>query len=370
MELKLVALSLHKYQHKLSNRLRCHIRVSSGASSWAKVAWDSLAIDEGCLDAPIDASVYKSTQEFVEGLTLKCEGGPSDVEQLYQFLATTKHEKGSDIGKFTTYINSIDEEEDQNLCSLQSKLKAAMYRAVSLILDEYGFFSDDWQDTLKIDGAEGGQDADCFRLLSWAVQTILKSETSGNARAVLRETLQRSNLAVSIAEAKDEAVGKPVDAIVAVWSELWEAELAIQCAPTITVTDATSKSLATLQKFNGLMSTSSVSSTIEKVVTRITCSDDDEQATTGFLQAAAQLSGVLPRCVAPHIDAAKAYKQIKLAVSGLGDGKSLGVVQATNMLRSYKKIVDPLAKKPGVTKWQDILTEEWNTCFTDLLKKV
>ncbi|CAK0820140.1 unnamed protein product, partial [Prorocentrum cordatum] len=218
-DLRVEALRVHANKEKLSNRLRCLIRVGAGSTNWARAAWERTPFAEFAgtsegvaLDSTVQQMMITICAEIK---TFTSGDNGASVEKLFEIVSRTVMDTGGrlkDIDTFAKCMDSLDDEkasqEASTLISLKNELLAALGNAMTEILAYYDRFSDNLENVYAVSACCAGDtsgmasDADCFRLFSGIAKIILKFEIGVPERAVVQEAKLRAELVVDANETK------------------------------------------------------------------------------------------------------------------------------------------------------------------------
>ncbi|CAK0814790.1 unnamed protein product, partial [Prorocentrum cordatum] len=326
---------------KLSSRLRACMRVSAGTACWAKAAWDRLPTSSsaGCAgDCVLQDSVVKSVRQFVEGLgdaicRLDNQRGIASLWGMIGGMAADDEILAS-VEAFSKYFDGLDDNGDTKdvdyaaHVALRDNVVRLLCDSISRILGYDNNFS------MGLARGDCG-DADPFKVLSKVAWPILLFDIPPPARATIKDMKSRCDVIVKVNIVKTQCGMKPCESSLMQWSDAWQDESVISCAPKLPSDDALPAMRA--ETFN---------------------------------KVASELKDALPPDVQLHVAAVRAYNLIKGTATSCLQGKLVGCMQATSALKSHADLVAPVGDKAELKEWKPVLIGEWGKRFQDILKKV
>ncbi|CAK0810867.1 unnamed protein product, partial [Prorocentrum cordatum] len=232
----------------------------------------------------------------------------------------------SSVATFSKHMDTVDDEGDhegQQLYKLKGDLVSNIFRAQQVVVDFSGglagfvgsIFSDDFSSYVGV-AFDLHSDANIFIIAIGAANTLLQFDIPAAERAVLKEALQRCEVAVKVCEAK--------------------AHTAKRCDE--------SRSIVGSPK----------------------C----ELATQNFFFVIAKLIGALAPEVSALVESAKARRSITVTAEQVLAGKAAGCMQSTSALRLVESLIEPVSTKTEVQEWRAALMEQWGTSFQELVDKL
>ncbi|CAK0861312.1 unnamed protein product [Prorocentrum cordatum] len=378
-DLRVDALKVHADKEKLSNRVRCMIRVGAGATNWARAAWERSPFQEiaGTSEgSELDSDVKKSIVELRDSINdLLCGENVSYIEKLYEVLmvGVTSESHSQHFDCFSTHMDSLGDTEgttSTELISLKDGFLQATGKGLEEILNYYDNFAGNLETIYGIrcgvgDTSKMTSDADCFKFLSAAAKTILTFEIGVLERATIQEARRRADLLARASAVKMRMPGMALENVVCLWSDLWVQEGAITCAPRLA--DKASSLSSAFETFNELVATSPISTPIMSMITQLASSDGCCSVTPRVLQTATERAGCLPPGVQPIVQAMRSYFMVKRVMEAKTSGKVVGTIQLTNALKSYSLMVEPISSKSELAEWKELLITEWSCTFDQLV---
>ncbi|CAK0880225.1 unnamed protein product [Prorocentrum cordatum] len=387
--LRVMGVQLVNNKEKLSSRFRVCMRVNAGAANWAKAAFDRLPTSSsigGADDCVLQESVVKSVQQLTASLEDTCgrldnQNGIAVLWELIGGMAADDEIIGS-IEAFSRYFDGLDDNDDTKdpayteHVALKDKFVRQLCNSTSHILTHYSNFSMDLDGiyngvTLEVDtGCESADDADPFKVLSHVAWCILLFDIPPPARATIKEMKSRCDVIVKVNCVKIQSGQKPVESSMTQWSDVWQEESVINCAPKLPSDSDEHFYASHFEAFNKAVCCRPASQPILDYVRHVAASENCAKATPKFLQVTSEIKDALPPAVQDHVAAVRAYNLIRSTATACLQGKLVGCMQAASVLKSCADVVAPVGDKKELAEWKQVLIGEWGKRFKDILKKV
>ncbi|CAK0874231.1 unnamed protein product [Prorocentrum cordatum] len=342
-ELRVVGDQLYTHREKLSNRLRCHIRVGTGTANWAKTGWDRISVGDGGPDlCCLAADVLDKEDEWTDGLWGVLGTAAAD-DQFRDML-----------DKFPKYIDSIDDtdgsitDDTKNAISVKDMLVKAVCTAADVVGSHFDYFSADFR-AIYHEGYGGDDDVDPIKVLYFVAHAVLNFEIGLAERSTIKETLTRCEIALKVNQIKSRTDNNPEKTTLAL-SDVWQTESAMKVAPQL----AKASVAMPFQKFNGKVSSFTVGHPIIQG-----CS----LATPQYMQTVLDICGAPPPEIKPLISSAQHYHLMKKTVDTVVSGNVVGCIQLAAALKAHGSMQEPVLSKPEVKEWATRLIETRGTLF-------